>query len=335
MRTILFENGIVKLIDQRRLPQIESYMECRSWKDVEKAIRKMAIRGAPALGAAGAYAMTLEASKATSKKELFSSMKKSSKIKNARPTAKNLSWAVERMEEVVKKNQGMPLKELKRIIIKESDMMAEEDIKTNRKISTNGARLLKKKSRILTHCNAGGLACVEVGTALGVMEEASRQGKVEMVYATETRPLLQGMRLTIYELTKKKIPVTLIVDSACGFLMQQKKVNCVMVGADRIARNGDTANKIGTYTIAALAYSHKIPFYVAAPSSTFDLSVKTGKEIIVEERDCREILSVGKKRIVPDVSCWNPAFDITPAKYIRAFITEKGVMTPRETAKSI
>jgi len=335
MRTITFKDGIVRLIDQRLLPQKLSYIECGSWKEVERAIKAMAIRGAPALGAAGAYAIALEALRAHTKEELFSLITNAAEIRHARPTAKNLSWAIERMKRIAGKNKDKSKGELKKIIVGEANRIAEEDIKINTKISRNGSQLIKGKSGILTHCNAGGLACVEVGTALGVIEEAFRQGKVEMVYATETRPLLQGARLTAFELKEKGIPVTLIVDDACGFLMQKKKVGYVIVGADRIARNGDTANKIGTYTIACLAQMHRIPFYVASPLSTFDLSAESARDIVVEERAASEILNCGKKRVAPHVSCWNPAFDITPARYITAFITEKGILNPRKIAQTI
>jgi methylthioribose-1-phosphate isomerase len=335
MRTITFEDGVVKLIDQRLLPHTLSYIKCRSWKDVEGAIKTMAIRGAPVLGAAGAYAIALEASRAHTKEELFSLITNAAEIRHARPTAKNLSWAIERMKRITEKNKDKSREELKKIIVGEANRIAEEDIRVNTKISRNGARLIKEKSAILTHCNAGGLACVEVGTALGVIEEAFKQKKVDMVYATETRPLLQGARLTAFELKEKGIPVTLIVDDACGFLMQKKKVGYVVVGADRVARNGDTANKIGTYTIACLAHLHRIPFYVASPLSTFDLSAESARDIVVEERAASEILDCGEKRIAPQVSCWNPAFDITPARYITAFITEKGILKPREVAQTI
>jgi methylthioribose-1-phosphate isomerase len=335
MRTITFKDGIVRFIDQRLLPQKLSYIKCRSGKEVERAIKAMAIRGAPLLGAAGAYAIALEASRAHTKEELFSLITNAAEIRHARPTAKNLSWAIERMKRIAEKNKDKSKEELKKIIVGEANRIAEEDIRINTKISRNGAQLIKGKSGILTHCNAGGLACVEVGTALGVIEEAFRQGKVEMVYATETRPLLQGARLTAFELKEKKIPVTLIVDDACGFLMQKKKVGYVIVGADRVARNGDTANKIGTYTIACLTHMHRIPFYVASPLSTFDLSAESARDIVVEERAASEILNCGKKRVAPHVSCWNPAFDITPARYITAFITEKGILNPRKIAQTI
>jgi methylthioribose-1-phosphate isomerase len=335
MRTITFKDGIVRFIDQRLLPQKLSYIKCRSGKEVERAIKAMAIRGAPLLGAAGAYAIALEASRAHTKEELFSLITNAAEIRHARPTAKNLSWAIERMKRIAEKNKDKSKEELKKIIVGEANRIAEEDIRINTKISRNGAQLIKGKSGILTHCNAGGLACVEVGTALGVIEEAFRQKRIDMVYVTETRPLLQGARLTSFELKEKNIPITLIVDSACGFLMQRKMVDCIIVGADRIARNGDTANKIGTYTIASLAYHHKIPFYVAAPSSTFDLSCISGKDIVIEERGKQEVLSCGKKRIAPEVDVWNPAFDITPARYITSFITEKGIIFPREIAKKI
>lgn len=335
MRTITLEDGVVRIVDQRLLPHTLSYVECRSWRDVERAIKTMAIRGAPALGAAGAYAIVLEALRAHTKDELFSFITKAAEIRHARPTTRNLSWAIERMRRIAEENRDRTGEELKKIMAREANKIAEEDIKINKKISLNGARLIKKKSAILTHCNAGGLACVEVGTALGVIEKAFRQNKVEMVYATETRPLLQGARLTTFELKKRGIPITLIVDDACGFLMQKKKIGYVIVGADRVARNGDTANKIGTYTIACLAHLHGIPFYVASPLSTFDTSAYSGEDIVVEERAASEILYCGRRRVAPPVPCWNPAFDITPAGYVTGFITEKGILRPRDIAQTI
>ena len=326
--TIRWRGGRVELIDQRLLPSKTSYVSCKTDKDIYEAIKKMKIRGAPAIGVAASYGVYLGVRNSRGKdfKSFYRDVKKAGKyIASSRPTARNLFWAVERMEKCAKSNKDKSVKKIKDMLLKEAHDVLSEDIGMCKKIGDNAKQLFKKKSNVLTHCNAGSLATGGYGTALGVI--FSSKSKVRRVYVDETRPVLQGARLTAWELVNNKIPATLICDNMAASLMAKGKVDCIVVGADRIASNGDTANKIGTYNLAVLAKYHKVPFYVAAPYSTFDLSLSSGQNIPIEERSAEEIRKVNGKYItVEGIDAYNPAFDVTPAKLITAIITERGVI---------
>jgi methylthioribose-1-phosphate isomerase len=317
------------MIDQRKLPGKIEWYTCKGYEDVIKAIEKMVIRGAPAIGVAAGMGLALGALSIRVRsyerfKDRFGEM--ADKLVKARPTAVNLRWAVERMSRLVEDMAGKDVKEIQKTLKRESETILAEDIDINRKIGKNGQRLLPKKATILTHCNAGSLATGGYGTALGVVRAAHEAGKKGEVIADETRPWFQGLRLTAFELMEDNIPVTVITDNAAGSLMHQNKIDLVITGADRIAANGDVANKIGTYQVAVLAKENKIPFYVAAPLSTIDMSIKSGDMIPVEERQPKEISHFRNHEIGPSgVKTLNPAFDITPSKYVTAIITEKGI----------
>jgi methylthioribose-1-phosphate isomerase len=320
------------MVDQRKIPaRIEWYI-CRGYKDVIQGIEKMVIRGAPAIGVAAAMGLALGANSIRAKS--YAGFRKkfreiANKMVKARPTAANLRWAVDRMCQLVEKMAGQPVGDIKKALRRESEKVLAEDIEINRRIGKNGQRLVSKKATILTHCNAGSLATGGYGTALGVIRAAHEAGKKVQVIADETRPWFQGLRLTAFELMEDKIPVTVIADSAAGSLMLQKKVDLIVTGADRIAANGDVANKIGTYQLAILAKENKVPFYVAAPLSTIDLSIKTGDMIPVEVRKSQEISHFKHSEIgPPGVKALNPAFDVTPSRYVSAIITEKGIVKP-------
>ena len=324
LRTLYWENGSLFLLDQRLLPERISYLQCRTATDVVTAIKEMAVRGAPAIGVSAAFGMALAAQEEGG---VAGILEAAGALRSARPTAVNLHWAVERMErrlEQAAKKEGAVLADL---LLQEARAICEEDVAANRRIGAYGAALIPDGAAVLTHCNAGALATAGYGTALGVIRAAAAAGKALQVYAGETRPLLQGARLTALELREEGIPVTLVTDSCAGHLMAEGRISLVLVGADRIAASGDTANKIGTYTLAVLAERHGIPFYVAAPCSTIDLSLERGAEITIEERDPEEITAPGSRRIAPaGVSAFNPAFDITPAELIDALITERGLL---------
>lgn len=324
--TLEWKNNRVKLIDQRLLPHKLKFIYCDSAEDVWDAIRRMKIRGAPALGVIAGYGVYLGIR--NSKKDLFRDLRKTTRyLATSRPTARNLFWALERMERVALNNRKESHESLKNILLKEADLILKEDKKTCRKMGKFGSALIKKGDVILTHCNAGGLATADYGTALGVMFAAQSEGKKIKVYADETRPVLQGARLTAWELMREGIDTTLISDNMAAHLMSKKKVDKVIVGADRIAANGDAANKIGTYSLAISAHYHKVPFYVVAPLSTIDTRIKSGKGIPIEERDADEVRKVGGVYISPkNVKVFNPAFDVTPARLITAIVTEKGVL---------
>ncbi len=326
--TIRWKTGKAELIDQRLLPAKTVYVACKSAEDIYEAIKKMKIRGAPAIGVAASYGVYLgvRTSRAKDFKSFNKELKKVSKyIAGSRPTARNLFWALERMERAAGRNKDKPLKEVKALLLKEAHAILAEDVEMCRQIGENGKKLLRRKMNVLTHCNAGSLATGGYGTALGVI--FSSRGKVRRVYVDETRPLLQGARLTAWELRRQRIPATLICDNMAASLMAKGKIGCVVVGADRIAANGDTANKIGTYSLAVLADYHKVPFYVAAPHSTFDLSLADGSSIPIEERSLEEVKKINGRYITPkDIEAFNPAFDVTPAKLITAFITERGII---------
>jgi methylthioribose-1-phosphate isomerase len=331
MRTIEWDSGQVKLIDQRRLPQEEVVLGIDDCQGVACAIRDMAIRGAPAIGAAAAFGMALAArnSPATDSIELQADLERAAQLlRGTRPTAVNLSWAIERMMQFAEARvaAGMDVDAITSALLAEAQALADQDVAINQQIGAHGASVIPQGARILTHCNAGALATVDYGTALGVVRAAHEQGKGIHVFVDETRPRLQGARLTAWELTREGIPLTLIADNAAGHLMRAARVDLVVVGADRIAANGDVANKIGTYKLAVVAQANDIPFYVAAPISTIDLSVPTGDAIPIEEREAREVTHVGGVGIAPvGVEVYNPAFDVTPHRYVTGIITERGV----------
>lgn len=338
-KTICFQAGKVVLLDQRLLPQKEIYLRLKTSGQVARAISDMAIRGAPAIGIAAGFGMALAARELAGVKnpELWwQKFKRAGQgLARTRPTAVNLAWAVARMEKKASALLGLSAQARAQELLREAEKILQEDISQNRRMGENGARLIQSGDIILTHCNAGALATGGHGTALGVIRSAHAQGKKLQVIADETRPFLQGARLTAWELTRDKIPVTLICDNMAGTMMKQGKVDKIIVGADRIARNGDAANKIGTYPLAVLAAYHQIPFYVAAPLSTIDLSCRSGKEIPIEQRSSREVFEFAGRRVAPrSVNCLNPAFDVTPARLITALITEKGVV-PRPNTKKI
>jgi methylthioribose-1-phosphate isomerase len=328
--TIEWDGLNVRMIDQRKLPARVQWYTCRSYRDVIRGIRSMVIRGAPAIGIAAAMGLSIGARRAASRApaRFFLEFENiSGQMLAARPTAVNLKWAVERMQNVVLSMSERPVKEIVEALWKEADAMLKEDIESNRAIGRYGAELIKDSSVVMTHCNAGSLATGGYGTALGVIRAAVSAGKRIRVVAGETRPWLQGLRLTAFELKEEGIPVTVIVDSAAGYMMRSGGVDAVVTGADRIAANGDVANKIGTYQLAVIARANGIPFYVAAPLSTIDLAVSTGDSIPVEKRDPSEVTRIGGKPVGPDgIEAFNPAFDITPAEYVDAIITEKGVL---------
>ena len=330
IRTVMWKNRQVLLIDQKSLPQRLHYLRYHDYREVAKAIRDMVVRGAPAIGAAASMALALVAyrSRARGRGEFIRRLEEAARvIKKTRPTAVNLSWAVDRVLERAHNARG-DVQEVKDTVINEAKLIADEDVECNKTLGRHGGKLLKNGDTVLTHCNAGALATVGYGTALGVVRSAIEQGKKIEVIATETRPALQGARLTCFELHTDEIPVTLISDSMVGHAMQNKWVNKVVVGADRILRTGHVFNKIGTYQIAVLAKRHKIPFYAAAPLSTFDMTCEVD-QVIVEERNPREVVWVGSTRIAPKgVKARYPAFDLTPPELIAGIITEKGVLRP-------
>lgn len=332
IKTLEWTNEGVRMIDQRLLPNEEKYLMLRSYEEVAEAIKKMVVRGAPAIGVSAAMGLALGANQSvgTSVADLEDDFGYMCDVMGkTRPTAVNLFWAIERMRDALNrlKTQTQNVEEVKAGLVQEALDIYQEDIDANRSIGRYGAPLIPDGATVLTHCNAGALATAgDYGTALGVIRGARDAGKRVAVIADETRPFLQGMRLTAWELAKDNIPVTVITDNMAGHIMKSKKVDCVVVGADRIAANGDTANKIGTYMVAVLAKQNNIPFYVAAPVSTLDLSLFTGEQIPIEERAAREVTHIGTHQMAPEgVQVHNPAFDITPNELITAIITDKGV----------
>lgn len=327
---VKWDRNKVVMIDQRKLPGEEVYVTCREYSQVAEAIEKMVIRGAPAIGVAAAYGAalgTLRMKSDTDREKEFSRI--TQRFEKTRPTARNLFWALERMRRAFEESRNLDLPELKRRLVNEAEAIDKEDIAVNRKIGFWGKSLLKDGDSVLTHCNTGALATAGYGTALGIIRAAFEEGKRIHVYVDETRPLLQGARLTCWELDRERIPVTLITDSMAGHLMKKGEVSLVLTGADRIARNGDTANKIGTYTLAVLAKAHKLPFYVAAPTSTIDPGLAKGGQIPIEERSAEEVREfAGRCVTVPHVDVKNPAFDVTPAGFISGIITEEGISRP-------
>jgi methylthioribose-1-phosphate isomerase len=328
-RTVRWEDGKVILIDQTKLPTRLTYITCTKPNEVVEAIKRMQIRGAPAIGAAAAYAVALAAyhSKASNLQDLLKELEEVGRMaKTARPTAANPAWAVDRV--LASAKQAESVKEAVEAVIKEAERIAEEDIEACRKIGEYGSTLLRDGDTVLTQCNAGALATVGYGTALGIIRAACERGKCIKVIVPETRPALQGARLTAYELHSDGIDVLLIADTAVGFVMQRKLVDKVVVGADRITQDGHVFNKIGTYQIAVLASEHNIPFYAAAPTSSFDLKSKA-EDVVIEERSPDEIVKIRGRRIAPKgVRVYNPVFDLTPPQYITAIVTEKGIIKP-------
>jgi methylthioribose-1-phosphate isomerase len=329
IQTLEWTEQGVRFIDQTKLPMEETYVVCKTHEQVAEVIRTMVVRGAPAIGVAAAMgiAIGVENSKAESVGELKRELDQICEIiGKTRPTAVNLFWAIRRMQEKFERVRVRPLAQIKQDLIEESKRMHAEDIAANQAMGRHGATLMPSEGGVLTHCNAGALATAGYGTALGVIRAAVEQGKKIHVYADETRPFLQGSRLTAWELMKDGIPTTVISDNMAGAMMRQGKIGAIVVGADRIAANGDVANKIGTYSVAVLAKENGIPFYVAAPISTVDMECADGGGIPIEQRNPKEVTHIGGKQMVPDgVSVENPAFDVTPAKYVNAIITERGI----------
>ena len=322
------DRGVV-FIDQTKLPTEETYVTCTTHQQVADVIRNMVVRGAPAIGVAAAMGIALgvKNSRAENGAELKKEFDQICEIiRQTRPTAVNLFWAIRRMQEKFEILRVRPIPQIKQALIEEAQRMHAEDIAANQAMGRHGAELMPASGGVLTHCNAGALATAGYGTALGVIRAAVEQGKKIHVYADETRPFLQGSRLTAWELMKDGIPTTVISDNMAGAMMKQGKIGAIVVGADRIAANGDVANKIGTYTVAVLAKENGIPFYVAAPISTVDLETPDGNGIPIEQRNAREVTHIAGKQMVPDgVEIENPAFDVTPAKYVAAIITERGI----------
>jgi len=332
IKTVEYIDGIVRMIDQRRLPLEKVFVDCKEIDDVANAIRTMVIRGAPAIGVSAAMGVSLgaESIDADNFDAFYSKLEdKCVPLANSRPTAVNLAWGIERMKRVALESRLLSIPELKKKLKHEALDICKEDIESNMAMGNFGQTLINDGSTVLTHCNAGALATAGFGTALGVIRAAVNAGKAINVLADETRPFLQGARLTVWELMEDNIPVKLITDNMSGFFMKNNQVDAVVVGADRIAGNGDVANKIGTYMVAVLAQKHQIPFYVAAPISTLDLSLNSGDEIPIEQRSEDEVVSLNNKRITPEgASAAHPAFDITPNDLVTAIITDKGIAKP-------
>jgi methylthioribose-1-phosphate isomerase len=331
IKTIEWKNNSVKIIDQTKLPLKLKYLYIKDLKTLWQAIKSLEVRGAPALGAAsglGVY-LGIKDSKAKKFSQFYKELNKViTFLASSRPTAINLFWGLQRMRKATLKNKDKSVFRLKKLLFMEAQKIIEEDRQACRKMGYFGAKLIKNKDTILTVCNAGILATIDYGTALGVIYRANEEGKKIKVYACETRPLLQGARLTTWELSKKGIDVTLNCDNMAATLMQQGKIDKVITGADRIAANGDTANKIGTYNLAVLAHHHNIPFYVVAPASTFDISIKSGKDIPIEERSGREVKDLFFKQPIAakGIKVFNPAFDVTPNNLITSIITDRGII---------
>jgi methylthioribose-1-phosphate isomerase len=326
---LIFNGEAIEILDQNRLPDEIVYVSCQSAEETAAAIRTLQVRGAPLIGIAAAFGLALAVRNFSGTRGQLEEdfLKSKNLLAAARPTAVNLFWALNRMERVYHNNKGQGIEDLKTALLGTAENILAEDIKINQSIGSFGEGLLGQNSRVLTICNAGALATGGYGTALGVIRAAHHNGKVSQVWACETRPVLQGARLTVWELMQDKIPVTLITDSMAGYVMQLGRVDAVIAGADRITANGDTANKIGTYTLAVLAAYHNIPFYIAAPHSTIDITMDSGRQIPIEERSHLEIKQLrGINLTVPDVDVFNPAFDVTPGQLITGIITETGVI---------
>ena len=331
MDTICRDGRVVKLVDQTRLPLETILVTCTNADEICEAISRMRIRGAPALGVAAAYAMALGAEVAPPDPGPFLVHlgRVAEQVRGTRPTAVNLSWGVSRALTCAERVHAIGAAETRKALWDLADRLAEEDVEANRRMGSHGSALIPDGARILTHCNAGALATAGWGTALGVIRSAHRAGKRLQVFVDETRPFLQGSRLTAWELQEEGVPYTVIADNMAGYFMARGEIDLCIVGADRIAASGDVANKIGTYSVAVLASAHGIPFYVAAPTSTIDLSIETGSEIPIEERDPAEVLTFAGLRVAPEgARARHPAFDVTPGRYVTAIITEVGVIAP-------
>lgn len=337
--TLYWDNDSLYLLDQRFLPHQVDYRCCRTYRDTIDAIKEMSVRGAPAIGISAAFGMAAAARESLQKGydtvQMLSFLEEAAvELTRARPTAVNLYWAIKRIENILQDNLESEPAAIYKAVLSESKIMHEEDIKYNRLIGAHGNNLIPSKASILTHCNAGALATGGYGTALGVIRAAFASGKDIHVFIDETRPLLQGARITAFELEQEKIPATLITDSSAAYLMSRGEIDLVVVGADRIAANGDAANKIGTYNLAVLAAYHELPFYIAAPLSTIDPEIDSGSDIIIEERPGSEVTSFGECCVAPQgIAVLNYAFDITPANLITAIITEKGIISAPDRNK--
>lgn len=330
IKTIEFKDEKLYLLDQRKIPIETEFFVCKTFEEVDFAIKDMVVRGAPAIGAAAAYGVVLAAWQFVKcdKQDFVQKMREACDVLySSRPTAVNLMWAVKRMRRVLDDNSSLKTQQIYEKLKEEADDIFNEDFATNKKIAEFGNTIVPQKASILTHCNTGALATTGYGTALGVVREAFYSGKDIFVYADETRPRLQGARLTAWELVQEGIPSKLIVDSAAATLIRDKKIDLVLVGADRIASNGDTANKIGTFMLSVVAKAYGVPFYIAAPTSTIDFDIETGKDIKIEERIAEEVTHISGVSIAPEgIDVYNPAFDVTPAENITGIITEKGIV---------
>ena len=330
--TIAWRGRSLVMIDQRKLPAVETYVRCRTYIQVAQAIEKMVVRGAPAIGIAAAYGLVLGVmgAGAAAGRSLDREFERIyARLERTRPTAVNLFWALARMKAAYERSRGAGVRAVREALLEEAKAIELEDAETNRAIGRHGQALLRDGWTVLTHCNAGALATAAYGTALGVVRAAVEAGKSIRVFADETRPFLQGARLTVWELDRDGIPVVLITDGMAGWFMRRGEIDAVVVGADRVAANGDTANKIGTYSVAVLAKENGVPFYVAAPESTVDRTLPDGGGIPIEERNPDEVREIGGRLItLPCAEVRNPAFDVTPAKYITAIVTERGVYRP-------
>jgi len=328
LKTVFWDNGCLVVIDQTKLPNALVYLRLNHYMEVASAIKNLVVRGAPAIGVTAAFGLALTASQSTSDLNILMKELENAQntLKSTRPTAVNLPWALARVMKKAKEQNNV--EDVKRVILEEALRMSEEDVKINKRIGTHGSELIQDGDIVLTHCNAGSLATVAYGTALGVIRAAYQAGKRVNVIATETRPVMQGSRLTAFELQYDGIDVSLIPDTAVGHTMASRKIKCVIVGADRVLRSGHVFNKIGTYQVALIASQHKIPFYVAAPFSTFDFK-NSLPDVTIEERPSEEVTQINGVRLAPQgVRVLNPAFDVTPPELISGFVTEKGVLTP-------
>lgn len=332
IKTIEFKDDILYLIDQRKLPTVYEIFQCKDYKEVDFAIKDMVVRGAPAIGATVAYGVVLAAKEflKEEKKDFLTSLDKALDVlNNSRPTAVNLMWAIKRMRNLIHENKDLSNEEIYKKIKEEADEIFEEDIETNKRMAKHGNEIIKEGATILTHCNTGALATVGYGTALGVVREAHYTGKNIFVFADETRPRLQGGRLTAWELVQEEIPSKLIADNVAATLIRDGKIDVILVGADRIALNGDTANKIGTFMLSVVAKAYNVPFYIVAPTTTIDFDIETGEEIEIEERTSEEVTHIDGIRTAPEgIEVYNPAFDVTPWENITGIITEKGIIRP-------
>ncbi len=332
IKTIEYRDNILYLIDQRKLPISHEFFECRDYRDVDFAIHDMVVRGAPAIGATAAYGVVLAAKEFMNetKEDFLSKMDHALEVLyNSRPTAVNLMWAIKIMRGLIEDNKDKSNKEIFDLIKEEADKIYNEDIEINKQMARYGNEIIKENATILTHCNTGALATVAYGTALGVVREAHYTGKNIFVYADETRPRLQGARLTAWELVQEEIPAKLIADNVAATLIRDGKIDVILVGADRVANNGDAANKIGTFMLSVIAKAYNVPFYVVAPTSTIDFEMESGKEIEIEERDSKEVTHIEGIMFAPKgIEVYNPAFDVTPWENITGIITEKGILRP-------